>query len=384
MGFVGKKNQSHSNQSSLYLTLSPLTLFDTLYSECGRVLSSLRSLESVDLHSLQIYDVIPLFSYKKKSEFSKIQLLRNRCKFFQKKVNINGNHEFENFIFETTESESQFLTGPESMSISNVTDPDLLIKLREINLTDLKEFYFTNCKLSKNLFKKLIKESEYIPKLAKLSLRNISIDQWCFSIVCRLKLDELILDRVTLLNSKIRLFPLLCLESEFFPNLKSLTFRNNLIQKDLNILDENFLTKWITIAGDQSLSSVNLNRLNSKSNINSGNPLNAESSGGKPIKTSSTKKSNSKTSRKSGNKKSEGKTLASKSQEAISNHISSWIQKLNFFGSKLEHLDLNYNSIYDEGLEIILQKLTTTKLKSISLKNTKITSQSNSFEPINC
>ena len=379
MGFVGKKNQTHSNKSSLYLTLSPLTLFDTKYSECGRVLSSLRLLESVNLQSLKIYDVIPLFSYKKKSEFSKMQLLNNRCKFFKKNIVLNGNNRFENFIFETTENESVYLTGPESIHISNVSDSDLLIKLREINLTDLVELSFTNCKLSKKLFKKLIQESDYLPKLTKLSFKNISIDQWCLTVVCRLKLTELVLENITLLNSKIRLFPLLCLESNFFPNLKRLTIRNNLIKKDLNILDEEFLSKWVSIAGDKSLSSVNLNRLNSKTSINATNKhTKGEFSSGKQNKTSSTKKSNSKTSRKSGNKKNEGKSDSANTKN-VEDHIMSWVDKLNNFGRRLEHLDLNDNSIYDEGLEIILQKLQTANLQSVSLKNTKITSRSKSL-----
>ena len=373
MGFVGKKSKEHSNQSSLYLTLSPLTLFDTSYSECGRVLSSLRPLEYVDLSSLKIADVIPLFSYQKKSEFLKKQLLEKRCKFFKKKIVLKNEFEFENFIFETIENEEQYLTGPEQIHISNIKSANLLIKLRDINLRNLKNLHFTNCKLSKNLFKKLLKESDYIPRLSELSLENITIDQWCFSVVCKLKLDSLILKNILLKNSKIRLFPLLCLESEFFPNLKTLTIHNNVTIKDLDILNEDFLKKWIELAGTETLSSVNLNKLRSESRANSAKGKSIISAG---KENKSSKKTGSKTSKKSSSKKSASKTNESNKKEKILNTVSIWMDKLQQFGGKIENLDLNDNAIYDEGLQIILHKLKTKNLQSLALKNTKVTSKS--------
>lgn len=379
MGFVGKKNQEHSNRSSLYLTLSPLTLFDTRYSECGRVLSSLRSLESVDLESLRIHDVIPLFSYQKKTEYLKMQLLKQRSKFFPKTVILSGNIEFDNFIFETTKNEAEYLTGPERIKVSHVDCPEQLIRLREINLTDLKELSLTNCALSRGLFSKLIQESEYLPRLAELTLKDVSLDQYCFSIVCRLRLDSLFLENITLTDSKINLFALLCLESQFIPRLRRLTIRNNLAQRDLRILDEEFLTKWVTLVGDQPFTSVNLNKLNAKSALDSthSTSLVKNSSTGKENKTSSTKKSQSKTSRKSGNKKQDRRTADARRKESLAQLVSDWLQRLARFGRNLEYLDLNENAIHDEGLQTILVKLASSKLQSLSLKNTQITSQSN-------
>lgn len=379
MGFVGQKNKEHSNQSSLYLTLSPLTLFDTKYSECGRVLSSLRPLEYVDLGSLQIQEVIPLFSYEKKSEFSKKKLLEKRCKFFEKKVRLSGQYELENFIFETIENEKQYLTGPKELHISDVNEPGALIRLREINLVDLDRISLTHCSLTKEFFTKVLLEKDYLPRLSKLDLKDLEIDKWCFTKVCQLGLESLVLDNITLKKSKIRLFPLLCLESHFFPNLKTLSLRNILVPKDLDILKVEYLSQWIELANGRPLSSINLNKLKmfSTQSTNRMDPSRGNTSKSeKENKSSSTKKGNSKTSKKSSSKKSSSRESERQQKKNIAKAMEFWIEKLGRFGESLEHLTLNDNCLYDEGLEKILQTVRTTNLQTLELRNTSITSKS--------
>lgn len=379
MGFVGRKDTPHSNGSSLYLTLSPLTLFDTRYSECGRVLTSLHALEAVDLGSLEIADVVPLFSYQKKAEFLKAQLLSQRCKFFPKAVSLSGNNQFENFIFETTENEAEFLTGPEKLRVANVDCPSLLLRLREINLVDLRELSLSACALSHCLFKKLLCEADYLPRLSVLELKDAALGRESFALVCRLRLKALCLDNVRLRDCKVRLFPLLCLESGFFPGLRRLTLRGVVSKKDLDVLDEDFLAKWVALAGDRPFHSVNLNQLNSKAalDLQLSGSLAKASSAGKENKTSSTKKSGSKTSRKSGNKKKERAAEAGK-QASLSQAVSQWTERLARFGHSLEHLDLSGNCLHDEGLSIFLRKLASAGLRSLSLKHTQVTCQSES------
>jgi hypothetical protein len=337
----------------------------------------MRALECVDLDSLSIHEVIPLFSYQKKSDYQKKILKAKRCKFFKKKIILDGKDELENFLFETIENKEEYLTGPQEMHLSNLTNPETLIRLREINLIDLKVLSLTNCSLSKDLFKKVLLESEYIPRLTTLSLKDLTIDKWCFSMVCQLELESLDLDNIHLLNSKLNLFPFLCLESHFFSKLKRLTIRNNVATKDLDILKEDFLVKWIQLANGQPPSSVNLNKLQSllysKSNPHSPG---STSKSQKENKTSSTKKANSKTSKKSSSKKSSSRKSDRNQEKTLTDSLTLWTQRLDNFGQNLRHLNLNDNPIYDEGLEVILQKLKTKHLETLELKNTNITSQS--------
>ena len=126
IGFIGQKGRPHSNQSDIYLTLSPLSIFDQKYSEAGRVLSSMSVLENCDPTNLEFVEILPLFSYKKKQEYKKMKLLEDRFQFFKNVVNISGQKQLDDFVFEFEDAKQNFLTGAKEIHLTNINNNEQL------------------------------------------------------------------------------------------------------------------------------------------------------------------------------------------------------------------------------------------------------------------
>lgn len=340
IGFVKDKKIIHSNRSQLYLTLSPIPIFDHKYSEVGRVLSSLDPLLLHQHSNISIEEVIPIMPYIKKEELKKHLLLRNRKKNFTSNISLNSEDDLTLFVNDYSENHTKYISGPINLKFKNIHNNSILFSLQNLNLSDVKSLSFNNCSLSFQFVKCFLSQRGFLPSLQSLSFENINIDSETLSKICDIQIEDFFFSNVNLKSkNNVSFFVYLCEQhTQFFARVKKLTIKNGIKYIDLDVFNKK---EKIAESYQKEITSISSKR-----------------------ETTSSK--NSKSSKKSF-KKEENK-------EPIQ-------IELNFdkFGNNLEYLDISDNQIFDEGLKIFFAQIKTHQLKVLKLSNTQITSEGNSI-----
>ena len=368
IGFVGKKGQPHSNHSSLYLTLSPLSLFDRKYSETARILTTTLPFEKYSSpgcqDKLKIETVTPLFGYQPASLLRKRTLLQKRAPFFKERVGFLDEDAIINFVEECLPEQDRYLSGPKSLSFANIENQATLMSIQTIPLSDVEELCFDGCRLDFDFFRVFFGSGNFMPKIKAISLSNMRLTPQTLHQICQLKLESLSLHKVDLTDSE-PVFRFLCFHSGYFGKLKKVSFSLGLSPLDLACLSKDRLTEYFAARASKS----------------------------KPMVSQSNSKSRSKT-RHSSNKKDRSQTSGKqKGSQVVGSGVCSGFNQngnafvtysvdpekvyedLVGFGSGLEELDLSGNQIFDEGLEMLLQALPRNILKRVDLEDTGVTSK---------
>lgn len=376
LGFIPKKNQPHSNHSSLYLTLAPLPLFNRKYSETARILSStlpfLPFSDPAQQNSLKIVTVTPLSTYHPQPLLRKRNLLCERSPFFPENLEFKSEAAIleltESIISEKKERGRKFLAGPKSLSFEGIESSAALLSIQELPLGHVQSLSFIRCRLDFDFFRVFSINRNFLPQLKSISLEDMKLTQQTLSHICKLELDSLSLTKIRLAESR-SLFQFLCLHSSFFKSLKKLKLSLALTPPDLHCLRADLLESLLEAEAKAS-------KNHSSSAVQSQSQSKSRSKG---------RQSSSKKDRSTASKDRKGKSGVLGVRSSLSKDGGTFVRfevdvgqalaDLSGFGVKLEELDLSGNQIFDEGLELVLSALPRNVLKKVNLKDTGVTSK---------